>query len=95
MTNEIKILSILETMAKDVSGLNQRMGRVEQDIGELKQDVASLKKDVGELKHDVSTLKKDVRNLTQRVDKLEEGHEKTHKMEPVAKLTKQSTEDTL
>ncbi|MDR2898493.1 MAG: hypothetical protein LBU99_06710 [Spirochaetaceae bacterium] len=56
MTNESKILSILETMAKDVSGLNQRMGQVEQDIGELKKDVSELKHDVDKLKHDVDGL---------------------------------------
>ncbi len=57
MTNETKILTILETLAEDVGG--------------VKQDICGLKQDFGVLKEDVSGLKQDVSSLNQRMDRME------------------------
>lgn len=54
---EAKVLSALDTLTTDVSG--------------LKDDVSWLKSDVSWLKDDVSILKDDVSNLDLRFDRLE------------------------
>ena len=49
----------------ELTGIKQRVTRLESDTAELKRDVSTLKQDVAVLKSDVSTLKEDVKELRQ------------------------------
>ncbi len=84
MTNEVKILTMLETLVDDVGTLKDDVGTLKDDVGGLKADVGTLKADVGTLKadvgglkNDVGTLKDDARSLNQRMDSLEQEVKKT------------------
>lgn len=78
MTNEDKILSILERHDKMFEVLIHGQSTLIKDVGELKEDVAVLKEDVAELKEDVAGLKKDVASLNTRVTALEDGLQTTN-----------------
>lgn len=64
MTNETKILSILETLAEGQE-------RLERDVGTLKQDVSGLKQGQERLEQDVVSLKQDVQMTKEIVINLE------------------------
>ncbi|TZE81168.1 hypothetical protein [Calorimonas adulescens] len=72
MTNDEKILFILEGMQGDIKGLKD-------DVSGLKQDVAVLKDDVSGLKQDVAELKNGQKRLEKRLVKVEISQEKTRK----------------
>jgi chromosome segregation ATPase len=67
MTNESKMLTMLETLTEDVGSIKQgqnrieiRMDGLEQDVSEMKQDISGLKQEFSEMRQDVSVLKEDV-----------------------------------
>jgi len=70
MNNEEKILSILESMQTDISGLKEDVSDLKKDVAGLKEDVSGLKMDVSGLKEDVSVLKEDVSGLKEDVSGL-------------------------
>lgn len=59
MTNEEKILALLEAQQIELKNINTKIGTMQEDIGQLKEDVTQLKEDVAQLKEDVDQLKED------------------------------------
>jgi chromosome segregation ATPase len=86
MTNESKMLTMLENLTNDVGdikqgqkrfelrmdGLEQDISGLKEDVSEMKQDISDLKEDVSELKQDVSILKEDVSEMKQDISGLKE-----------------------
>jgi predicted nuclease with TOPRIM domain len=68
MTNEEKILSMLDTVIHGQSETNQRLDKLEQDVSGLKQDVSDLKQSV------VRIEKQDISDLKQSVVRIENEH---------------------
>ena len=63
MNAEEKILSILQDMQEDITGIKSDVTGLKSDVAELKSDVAELKSNVTKLNKEVSVLKKDVAEL--------------------------------
>jgi regulator of replication initiation timing len=59
MTNESKMLTMLESLTEDV-------GSIKQDVSGLKQEFSVMKEDISNLKQDASGLKED--NLSLKAD---------------------------
>jgi len=60
MNNETKILSILEVMQEDLSGVKQDVSGLKQDVSELKQEMKDVKQDLKNLEQKVTYLSEDV-----------------------------------
>lgn len=69
LNHEEKILELLTTIQKDVSGIGR-------ELTSLKQDVATLRKDVTVLQEDVTTLKKETQFIRGVAVKIENDHGK-------------------
>ena len=63
LNHEEKILELLTTIQKDVSGIGRELTSLKQDVTDLKQDVDGLKQDVTTLRKDVTVLQEDVTTL--------------------------------
>lgn len=56
MTNEEKILQLLETQQKEFSKINARLDKIEEDIEEIKEDVSELKETAEITRNGVNAL---------------------------------------
>ena len=74
MSNEEKILSMLETLVSDVSELKQGQAKLEQGQEELKHEVSKLKQGQTELKREVSDCTAVIITVSKQVDALTEKH---------------------
>ena len=72
MSNEEKILALLEAQGKTLEEHGRMLVGLQQDVSGLKGDVAVLKEDVSGLKEDVAVLKEDVSGLKEDVAVLKE-----------------------
>lgn len=72
MNNEEKILTMLERLAEDVSGIKGEVAEIKGEVSGIKGEVATLKADAAELKADITNIKEDVAELNQKVDELDE-----------------------
>ncbi|MDR1210547.1 MAG: hypothetical protein LBK41_09620 [Clostridiales bacterium] len=63
MTNEDKILSLLETLSKDLAELRVGQAEFRADLVDLRDDVASLKRGQLKLEHGQAQIRKDIKDL--------------------------------
>lgn len=56
MTNEEKILQLLEAQQEEFSKINARLDKIEEDIEEIKEDVSELKETAEITRNGVNAL---------------------------------------
>ena len=85
MSNEDKILALLEKQGTQLEKLVTDVGILKSDVGTLKDDVKTLKVDVETLKDDmktlnvdVETLKDDVVETKERIILMEQNNKQQH-----------------
>lgn len=71
MSNEEKILELLQQQGSQISKISTNISALTGDVSSLKADVSSLKGDVSMLKGDVSAMKADISALKGRMSKVE------------------------
>ncbi|MCL2602964.1 MAG: hypothetical protein FWD90_00625 [Defluviitaleaceae bacterium] len=75
MTNEDRILSLLETLILDVNGMKTNQTVMMEDVAGLKQGQASLEQKVSNMKHEISGIKVIIENeIDKNIRMLAEGH---------------------
>ncbi|MCL2499926.1 MAG: hypothetical protein FWE90_06265 [Defluviitaleaceae bacterium] len=82
MSNEDRILSLLETVVQNVNGLNENVSVIKTDITEMKADIAGLKQgqidmenEITGIKHEISGIKVIIENeIDKNIRMLAEGH---------------------
>ena len=72
MSNEEKILELLQGMSGDISELKQGQARMEKRLDSLEEKVDRLEEKVDSLEQKVDSLEQKVDRLEQRVDSLEQ-----------------------
>ncbi len=75
MSNEDKVLSMLETlntkvdaMAGEMAEMKREMTEVKRDVAEVKQEVAEVKQEVAEVKQEVAEVKQDLISVKKTLD---------------------------
>ena len=72
MSNEEKILELLQGMSGDISELKQGQARMEKRLDSLEEKVDRLEEKVDSLEQKVDSLEQKVDSLEQKVDRLEQ-----------------------
>ncbi|MDI6601069.1 MAG: hypothetical protein QME46_04730 [Thermoanaerobacteraceae bacterium] len=79
MTNEEKILSILEGMQGDIKGLKDDVSGLKQDVSELKDGQKRLEKRLVKVEISQEKTRKDIEILTEVQKSYQEAHAREHK----------------
>ena len=70
MTNEDRILALLENIQADVSGIKTEMA-------DMKAEMADMKADINDLKSEMAVVKADIKRLDAKINALSEAEEIT------------------